>query len=205
MENRLQELTDKIYQEGISKANKEAEAIISEARKESEKILKEAEERAGEIVEEANRKADELINNGRSELKISFRHAANTFKQELEKRLSSAIISEPVNDALNNSDFVAGLIETLYSNWKPDTTAGAPMEVLLPDGKSDDIEKKLKKSLQKELGSSLIIKPVSRIDTGFELVSPEGGFKISVTGGDIESYLREFIRPKLIEILFEEG
>jgi V/A-type H+/Na+-transporting ATPase subunit E len=38
MENKLQELTEKIYAEGVDKANKEAEEIIAKANEEVENM-----------------------------------------------------------------------------------------------------------------------------------------------------------------------
>ena len=38
MQNKLQELTKKIYKEGISKGNEEAQSIINNAKKEAEEI-----------------------------------------------------------------------------------------------------------------------------------------------------------------------
>ena len=39
MQNKLQELTEKIYKEGISRGNVEAEAIIDKAKKEADAVL----------------------------------------------------------------------------------------------------------------------------------------------------------------------
>jgi V/A-type H+/Na+-transporting ATPase subunit E len=202
MQNKLQELTDKIYQEGVSKANEEAEKIMGEAGKESKRIIDEAEKKAKAIIEEAEKKAEEIIKNGNSELKISFRHAVNTLKQDLEKTISARLVSEKVTEAFKDDNFVTDLIKTIYQNWKPETS-GSPMEVLVSKEKSETLEKSLKAAIGAELGKDLIVKPVGTIKTGFEIVSSGGGFKISATGGDIEAYLKEFIRPKLINILFE--
>jgi V/A-type H+-transporting ATPase subunit E len=202
MQNKLQELTDKIYQEGVSKANEEAEKILDEAGKESKRILDEAEKKAGSIIKDAEKKAEEIIKNGNSELKISFRHAINTLKQELEKTVSAELISDKVKAAFEDDNFVADLIKTIYENWKPETTE-SPMEVLVSKKKSEAIEKRLKAEVGAELGKGLVIKPIESIKTGFEIIPSGGGFKISATGGDIEAYLKEFIRPKLNNILFE--
>lgn len=202
MQNKLQELTDKIYQEGVSKANVEAEKILGEARKESKRIIDEADRKSKEMIEEAGKKAEEIIKNGNSELKISFRHAVNTLKQDLEKTISARLVDDKVSAAFGDDNFVADLIKTIYHNWKPETS-GSPMEVLVSENKSGAIEKRLKAEIGSELGKGLIVKPVTSIKTGFEIVSADGGFKISATGGDIEAYLKEFIRPKLINILFE--
>ena len=42
MDNKLQELTDKLYNEGLSKGKQEAEALKAAAAKESEQIISEA-------------------------------------------------------------------------------------------------------------------------------------------------------------------
>ena len=55
MDTKIQELTDKIYREGVEKGNTEAERIISEANERKENILKEAESEAKGIVAAAVR------------------------------------------------------------------------------------------------------------------------------------------------------
>ena len=46
MQNKLQELTDKLYQEGLSKGKEEGERILAEAKAQAEKILAEAKAQA---------------------------------------------------------------------------------------------------------------------------------------------------------------
>lgn len=46
MENKIQELTDKIYHEGVEKGNEEAKNLIHNAKAEAEKIIAEAKKEA---------------------------------------------------------------------------------------------------------------------------------------------------------------
>ena len=39
MENKIQELTDKIYREGVEKGNEEAQRLIANAQEEAKKIV----------------------------------------------------------------------------------------------------------------------------------------------------------------------
>lgn len=203
MQNKLQELTDKIYREGISRANEEAETILAEARNESKRIVETAEKKAATLLAEATKKSDEVLKNGTSELKITFRHAINTFKQDLEKTISSNILTQKVSKALSDENFVADIIKVIYQNWKPQSGKSG-MEVLIPAEKLEAIEKRLKSEIASELGSGLVLRPVSSVKSGFEIISSNDGVKISATATDIEAYLREFIRPKLNELLFED-
>lgn len=45
MENKLQELTDKLYKEGLSKGKEEGEAILAKANEKAAEIIEEAKSR----------------------------------------------------------------------------------------------------------------------------------------------------------------
>ena len=49
MENKIQELTDKIYREGVEKGNEEAQKLITKAQEEAKKIVENAQKEADSI------------------------------------------------------------------------------------------------------------------------------------------------------------
>ena len=53
MENKLQQLTEKLYNEGLSKGRAEAEAVLAKAHADAEKIVAEAQDKAREITAQA--------------------------------------------------------------------------------------------------------------------------------------------------------
>ena len=53
MENKLQELTTKLYDEGLEKGRAEADRLVGEAKNEAAKIVAEARAQAEEIVKKA--------------------------------------------------------------------------------------------------------------------------------------------------------
>ena len=60
MDTKIQELTDKIYKEGVEKGNEEAARIISDAEARKKALIEEAEAQAKEIVTAAEKKVAEL-------------------------------------------------------------------------------------------------------------------------------------------------
>ena len=70
MENKIQELTDKIYREGVEKGNEEAQRLIDEAQKKAQKLIADAQKEAEGIIANARKSADELTENTKSELKL---------------------------------------------------------------------------------------------------------------------------------------
>ncbi len=84
MQNKLQELTEKIYQEGISKGNEEAERIISEARTDSEKIIKGAEKERLVFKEATNGKINNSTMHTHWARLIEILYCAEMMKKMLE-------------------------------------------------------------------------------------------------------------------------
>ena len=67
MKNKIQELTDKIYREGVEKGNEEAQKLIANAQEEAKRIVEEARKEADSIVTTAQKSATELADNTKSE------------------------------------------------------------------------------------------------------------------------------------------
>lgn len=63
MENKLQQLTQKLYDEGLEKGRAEAERLVAEAKTNAAKIVKEAEAQAAKILADANTKAQDVEKN----------------------------------------------------------------------------------------------------------------------------------------------
>ena len=80
MENKIQELTDKIYREGVEKGNEEAQRLIANAQEEAKKIIEDAHKEADSIVAASRKSADELADNTKSELKLFSGQAVNALK-----------------------------------------------------------------------------------------------------------------------------
>ena len=60
MDNKLDILTKKIYEQGVEKANHDSIEIVDNAKKEAEKIVNDAKAEAERIVNQANKEAEEL-------------------------------------------------------------------------------------------------------------------------------------------------
>lgn len=203
MQNKLQELTDKIYQEGIARGKEEAETIVAGARAESDKILKKAEEAAAAIMSKAEKDAEELRKNTLSEIRISFRHSSNALKQYLENLISKKVIGDPVSDTFSDTSFVARLIELTVGKFASDKDDQS-MDVYIPEEMAGEIEKYFSKKTASVLSSGLSFHPIKNMKNGFE-ISPAGkDYKVSVTEDDFAAYLKEFMRPGLLDLLFEK-
>lgn len=83
MENKLQELTKKLYDEGLEKGRAEADRLVGEAKNEAAKIVAEARAQAEEIVKKARDKAEDVEKNTMTEIALAGKQAAAKIKSEI--------------------------------------------------------------------------------------------------------------------------
>ena len=95
MENKLQQLTQKLYDEGLEKGRAEAERLVSEAKSEAAKIIAAAKAEAEAIVKAAEAKAEDTAKNSKTEIALAGKQAVARIKEEISSRLRPRVPSPP--------------------------------------------------------------------------------------------------------------
>ncbi len=200
MQNKLQELTEKIYQEGIEKGNAEAQQILEKAKAEAAEIITKSKKEAETIIEDAKKKAAELKSNTESEIKLYGKQSINALKQKVINIINNDITSTSVKKAFDK-DFVKKIILTTLTNW---AKSGQSMDLtlLLPKNDEKDLSDFFRKQAKEYLDKGITIKYDSSIDTGFQIGPKDGSYKVSFTDEDFINFFKHYLRPKLAEILF---
>ena len=96
MDNKLQALTDKLYNEGLSKGKQEGEELLQKAHAEAEGIIAQAKAEAERIIAQANKEADELKTKVAADVRMAATQSIAVTKQEIEKTIDT------LNDAFEN-------------------------------------------------------------------------------------------------------
>ena len=202
MENKLQELTQKLYNEGVEKANAEADKIIAEAKSEAEKIKQDAEKEAKKIVADAEQKSAEIKKNVDAELNLAAKQSVREVKQKITDMIVSKVIDEPVKKAFDDEKFVKELIETAVKNWNPQKNETIDLSVLLPTDVEKEFSKFFKAKSGKELNANLELSFSDSIKGGFKIGPADGSYKISFSEEDFENFFKSYLRPKTVEMLY---
>jgi len=203
MENKLQELTQKLYNEGVEKANEEADKIIKEAKAEADKIKKNAEKKAKGIIEEAEQKSEEIKKNVHAELELASKQTVRKVKQQITDLITSKVIDEPVKKAFDDEKFVKEIIETIIKNWDPQKKESVDLSVLLPEKLEKEFEKYFKAKTGKELNAKLELSFSEAVKGGFKIGPADNSYKISFTEEDFNNFFKSYLRPKTGEMLFQ--
>ena len=106
MSNKLQELTDKLFQEGLEKGRAEADNLVAEAKSKAQKIVAEAEARAAEIVAAAEDKAADVEKNAMTEISLAGKQAVAKIKAEIENLIVTKSAGAGVKSANLDAEFI---------------------------------------------------------------------------------------------------
>ena len=196
MENKIQELTDKIYREGVEKGNEEAQKLIAKAQEEAKRIIEDAHKEADSIVATAHKSADELAENTKSELKLFAGQAVNALKSEIATLVTDNIVNADVKAFAANKDYLNAFIVALASKW----SVNEPSVISTAD--AEGLTKYFAAKAKDLLDKGVKIEQVNGIKTLFSVSPADGSYKVNFGEEEFMNYFKEFLRPQLVEMLF---
>ena len=198
MEDRLQSLTDKIYQEGVEKGHEEARKIIAEAQSKADNLISDANKESEKIIEQAKKEAEELKKNSQAELTLSGKQALSALKQEMINVVSDELIKSSVKPVTKDTEFVKTLIKTALEkgNSEGDVT------LYISESSKKEIETFLEKNMKGLLNKGLKLETINGIKAGFQIGPSDGSYKLSFTDEDFEAFFKDLLRPGIVKFLF---
>lgn len=200
MQNKLQELTDKLYNEGLSKGRQEGEELLAKAKVQADEIVAKAQAEAAAIVEAANKQADEFITKVNSDLKMAAGQCIAATKKDIETLVVTSISSEAVKANLSSADFVKEIIKAVAEKF---TTEGpVELSLILPESLQKELEPFVKGELSKLLKTDLQASFSKKVAGGFRIGPKDGSYFISFTDETFNALISEYLRPATKKILF---
>lgn len=204
MQNKLQELTDKLYNEGLSKGKQEGEAILNEAKAKAEEIIAQAKAEAAKILSDAGKEAEEMKSKVTGDLKMAAAQSISAARQEIENLLIGKVADKDIDAALSSADFVKQIITVVAKAFDPASSEPADLSVVLPESLKKEVEPFLRKELASALDSEIEVSFSKKISGGFT-IGPKGeGWFVSFTDETFRELISTYLRPATKKILFGE-
>jgi len=202
MQNKLQELTEKIYKEGLTKGTEEANQIVSKAKDDAAQIIADAKKQAEQIVAQAKKEAEDLKKNVETEVGISARQVVSGLKQDIANLIEAQVIQTPLIDALKDTNFIKEIIEAALKNWDPKSNEKISLQVLIPESNEKDLRAYLSEKVMATLNQEFEVVADKNLKYGFKIGPKDGSYVISFSDKDFENLFREYMRPRILEMLF---
>lgn len=200
MQNKLQELTDKLYAEGLSKGKAEGEQIVADAKKQAAEIVAQARAEAEAIVAKAEKDSSDLRTKVEGDLKMASAQCLQATKKDIENLLVAKMTEAPVKETLSSAEFVKEIVKAVAAKFDADESA--ELEIVLPESLKAALEPFVAGELSSILKGGVSASFTKKIAGGFTIGPKDGGWFISLTDETFEALIGEYLRPVTRKLIF---
>lgn len=196
MENKIQELTNKLLQEGVEKGNAEAAKIVADAEAQAAKIVADAKAQAEDIVAQGKKDVQTMEHNTKSELKMFNAQALNALKTEIANVVCGKVVTDAVKELTDDKTFMQEFMLKLAEKW------GAQEDIVISTEDAEGLKAAFAKKAKALLDKQVKIEQVNGQKTAFTVAPADGSYKVNFGAEEFEAYFKNFLRPQLVDMLF---
>ena len=197
--DKLQELTQKLYNEGLSKGKEEGEAILAKARAEAAAIVKKAQEEAQAILSQAQKEAQDYKIKVEGDVKMASIQALQATRESIENMIVAQAVA-PVKEQLSGAAFLKEIITAVAKNFS--SQQATDLALVLPEKLRSELEPFVKNELARTLGKGVEARFNAKLEGGFKIGPKDGSYFISLTDEAFRELIGEYLRPATKKILF---
>ena len=202
MENKLQELTDKLYNEGLSKGKEEGEAILAKANEKAAEIIEEAKKQAESILKKAHKDAEDYKTKVEGDVKMAAVQSIQATRKDIENLMVVKMTDKQVSSALSSADFVKEVIKAVAGKFNADEAVD--LNIVLPESLRKELEPFVSGELANTLKGGVTAEFSKKVAGGFTIGPKDGSYFISLTDETFKSLIGDYLRPATRKILFGE-
>ena len=200
--DKLQELTQRLYEEGLSKGKAEGEEILAKAKAEAEAIVLQAKEEADAILAAAQKDADAFRTKVEGDVKMAAIQAVQATRTDIENLIVAKAADKPVGDALASPDFLKEIIAEVAKRF----SAQEPQDLalVLPERLQKELEPFIAGELAVIAGKGVEASFSKKVAGGFRIGPKDGSYFISLTDESFRALIGAYLRPATKKLLFGE-
>ena len=202
MQDKLQQLTDRLYNEGLSKGKQDGEAIVQKSEALAKDIIAQAEAEAEKIIAKANKEADELKTKVTADVKMAATQSIAVTKQEIEKMVVTQAAAEGVKANMGNAAFVKELITSVVKAFNPQNASPVDLSLILPESLKAEVEPFVKNEIASQFKGEVKVDYSKKMNGGFKVAPKEGGYMLNFTDEEFTQLIANYLRPATKKILF---
>ena len=198
--DKLQELTQKLYEEGLAKGKQDGEALLQKAAAEAEGIVLKAKEEAEAILAKARKEAEDYKVKVEGDVKMAAQQSVQATRTDIENLVVAKVVDDTVDKALSNEEYLKGIITAVAQKFSADEPAD--LSLVLPEALKAKLEPFVKGELAKLLGKGVQAAFSKKVAGGFKIGPKDGGYFVSLTDDTFKDLIGSYLRPATKKLLF---
>lgn len=199
MQNKLQVLTEQLYNQGLAKGREDGDRYLEEARLKAAETIADADAKAAAIIAKAGKEAADLKAKAEADVKMASAQALQAMRKDIENLV---VAKASTHDILADPAFLKEIIRAVAEKFS--ASESCDLSLVLPESLKAKLEPWVKAELSSTLGSPVEVKFSGKMAGGFTIGPKDGAYYISFTDKAFDELIAAYMRPVTRKILFGE-
>ena len=196
MNNKIQELTDIIYNEGVAKGQAQADQIIAQANDQATKIVADAQKKADSLLAAARKEAADNAENVQKELRLHAAQAVEALKSEIATVVTDKIVQDSVKGFTADQKSFNEFMLRIAQEW------GKNQQIEIKAQDADALTRYFNANAKALLDKGVKITQVNGQPAEFSIQPADGSYKVNFGTEEFMNWFKSMLRPQLVETLF---
>ncbi len=196
MNNKIQELTDIIYNEGVAKGQAQADQILAQANDQAAKIIADAQKQADSLLAAARKEAADNAENVQKELRLHAAQAVEALKSEIATVVTDKIVQDSVKGFTADQKSFNEFMLRIAQEW------GKNQQIEINAQDADALTRYFNANAKALLDKGVKITQVNGQPAEFSIQPADGSYKVNFGTEEFMNWFKSMLRPQLVETLF---
>lgn len=196
MNNKIQELTDIIYNEGVAKGQAQADQIIAQANDQAAKIVADAQKQADSLLAAARKEVADNAENVQKELRLHAAQAVEALKSEIATVVTDKIVQDSVKGFTADQKSFNEFMLRIAQEW------GKNQQIEIKAQDADALTRYFTANAKALLDKGVKITQVNGQPAEFSIQPADGSYKVNFGTEEFMNWFKSMLRPQLVETLF---
>ena len=196
MNNKIQELTDIIYNEGVAKGQAQADQILAQANDQAAKIVADAQKQADSLLAAARKEAADNAENVQKELRLHAAQAVEALKSEIATVVTDKIVQDSVKGFTADQKSFNEFMLRIAQEW------GKKQQIEINAQDADALTRYFNANAKALLDKGVKITQVNGQPAEFSIQPADGSYKVNFGTEEFMNWFKSMLRPQLVETLF---
>lgn len=196
MNNKIQELTDIIYNEGVAKGQAQADQILAQANDQAAKIVADAQKQADSLLAAARKEAADNAENVQKELRLHAAQAVEALKSEIATVVTDKIVQDSVKGFTADQKSFNEFMLRIAQEW------GKNQQIEIKAQDADALTRYFNANAKALLDKGVKITQVNGQPAEFSIQPADGSYKVNFGTEEFMNWFKSMLRPQLVETLF---
>jgi V/A-type H+-transporting ATPase subunit E len=201
MSQQVQELIDKIKNEGVEEAEKKSQEIEHDAKAKASQIIDQAQKESERLISESKEEVKKMQEATEASLKQASRNMILALKEKVLQILQTIVLQD-VKESLNQ-DQLQKLIGDVVTGYLKDNSSSGDVVVTLSQEDQDALGSDLLAKLKKKVKEGITLQSSDAMQGGFTVSFDDGKSSFDFSEESLAKFICSFLNERVAQLVVQ--